>query len=622
MWALRRAANLSRGHGYRIAISCTCFAKSDVPSSKLREWNHERDCHFSGSYFLPKSFSHGPSFSANSFIWGRNLSSQAGTKSSDQEDDLEDGFSDLEVPPETDKVGGIVNKEDDELMSQGEVSENDPDEEADDSVGLSDTESDLNVEKKSRRKSSTSPLFKILMEARRQTVNSMLDKWVGEGNPLGRGEISLAMLNLRKWRFYGKALQFAEWLEANKRIEPVERDYASHLDLVAKVHGLQKAEKYIENIPESFRGEVVYRTLLANCVAVVNVKKAEEVFNKIRDLGFPITNFACNQLLLLYTRVDRKKIADVLLMMEKENVKPSLFTYRLLINTKGRANDISGMEQIVETMKGEDMEPDLLIQAMVAKHYIAAGLNEKAEAALKEMEGDDIKENRAACKALLPLYAALGKADDVGRVWKACEANPRMEECLAAIEGWGRLGQIENAEQVFESMLKTWKKLSSKYYNALLKVYANHKLLSKGKELTKKMSDSGCKIGPFTWDALVKLYVEAGEVEKADSILYKAAQQNQSKPLYSSYMAVLDKYSKRGDIHNAEKIFHRLRQIGYVGRMRQYQSLLQAYINAKAPAYGFRERMKADSMFPNKAVAAQLAAVDAFKKTQISELLD
>ncbi|XP_010907599.1 pentatricopeptide repeat-containing protein At1g80270, mitochondrial [Elaeis guineensis] len=622
MWALRRAANPMRGHTQCIAISGTYFGNLDVPSSNLRDWHHEKDHHISGCCILPKSFSHGPSISANLFIRSRNLSSQAGAKSSDRENDLEDGFSDLEIPPETDKVGQIVSKKDDELISEGETSEEDPDEAADNSLGLSDTESDINVEKESRRKRFTSPLFKILMESPRQTVNSVLDKWVEEGNPLGRGEISIAILNLRKWRFYAKALQFIEWLEAKKPNEPVERDYASHLDLVAKVHGLQRAEKYIDKIPESFRGEVIYRTLLANCVAAVNVTKAEEVFNKIRDLGFPITTFACNQLLLLYKRVDQKKIADVLLMMEKENVKPSLFTYRLLIDTKGRANDISGMEQIIETMKGEGVEPDLVIQAMVAKHYIFGGLNEKAEAALKEMEGDDIMENRAACKALLPLYAALGKADDVGRVWKACEAHPRLEECLAAIEAWGKLGQIENAEVVFENMLKTWKKLSSKYYNALLKVYANHKLLAKGKELAKRMSDYGCKIGPLTWDALVKLHVEAGEVEKADSILQKAAQQNQIKPLYSSYIAILDQYSKRGDIHNAEKIFHRLRQIGYVGRMRQYQSLLQAYINAKTPAYGFRERMKADNMFPNKAVAAQLAAVDAFKKSQISDLLD
>lgn len=170
----------------------------------MREWHHEKDHHIFGSYILPKSFFHRPSIFANSFIRSQNLSSQAGAKSSDREDDLEDGFSDLEIPPETDEVGETVGKEDDELMSERETSE---DEAAGNSRGLSDTESDINAVKGSRRKHITSPLFKILMESPRQTVNSMLDKWVGGGNPLGRGEISIAMLNLRKWRFYAKALQ-------------------------------------------------------------------------------------------------------------------------------------------------------------------------------------------------------------------------------------------------------------------------------------------------------------------------------------------------------------------------------------------------------------------------------
>lgn len=413
-----------------------------------------------------------------------------------------------------------------------------------------------------------------------------------------------------------------EWLETTKRLEYGEREYGSRLDLVAKVQGLQKAESYIDKIPKSFRGEFLYRTLLANCVAAVNVKKSEEVFNKIRDLGFAISTFSCNQLILLYKRVDRKKIGDVLKMMEREDVKPSLFTYRLLIDTKGRIHDISGMEEVLSTMKAEGIEPDLFVQAVIAKHYIFAAENQKAEELLKDIEGDDISKNRAACKPLLTLYAALGKIDDVGRIWNVCEQNPRLEECLAAIEAWGKLGKVEDAEKVFEKMMKTWKRLSSKYYNVLLKVYANHKLLSKGKELAKRMSDNGCRIGPLTWDALVKLYVEAGEVEKADSILQKASEQNQVKPLYNTYISVLEKYAERGDIHNAEKIFHRLRQVGYVGRMRQYQLLLQTYVNAKAPAYGFRERMKADNIFPNKAALSQLQAVDAFRKTQISELLD
>lgn len=599
----------------------TCCGEINISGGNAEHGGHgEGTNHVVGGCILAKPYSVEPTISARSFLWSRNLSSQAGTDSSDGEDELEDGFSDLETPPESDKVDDVVEKDAD-VSPEGEISEEELDDTAEGGLGLSDVDTESSGEKAESKRSVVLPLIKILTESPRGSINTALDKWVNEGKSLGRSEISTVLVTLRKRRFWGKALQFLEWLDANKRLDFVERDYASYLDLIAKVHGIQKAEKFIEKIPQSFKGEVIYRTLLANCVASGNIKKSEEIFNKIRDLDFPLTTFACNQLLLLYKRVDRKKIADVLKLMENENVKPSLFTYRLLIDTKGRANDISGMEELVDMMKAEGMEPDMAIQAMIAKYYIYGKLNKKAEAVLKEIEGD-VMENRNACKELLPLYAALGKADDVERIWEVCEANPRLEECLAAIEAWGKLGRIENAEKVFEHMTKTWSRLSARYYNCMIKVYARHKLLSKGKDLAKQMSENGCRIGPLTWDALVKLYVEAGEVEKADSILHKAVQQNNIRPLYSSYMALLDEYAKRGDIHSAEKIFYKLRQNGYMGRMRLYQALLQAYANAKAPAYGFRERMKADNMFPNKAVAAQLAAVDGFKKSQISELLD
>lgn len=405
-------------------------------------------------------------------------------------------------------------------------------------------------------------------------------------------------------------------------MELTERDYASRVDLLAKLRGLEKAENYIETIPESFRGEVIYRTLLANCVSQTNVKKAEQVFNKMKGLDFPLSPFACNQLLLLYQKVDKKKIADVLLLMEKDEIKPSPFTYQILIAAKGQANDIEGMDQIVETMQAEGIEPDIQTKAILAKHYAFAGLKEKAEDILREMEGENLKENMWVCRFLLPAYASMGKAEEVGRIWEVCESNLRFEDCLAAIEAWGRLKKVEEAEKVFEIMLNKWKKLSSRDYSVLLKVYANNKMLAKGKDLIRQMADSGCRIGPLTWDSIVKLYVQAGEVEKADSVLQKAVQQNNMKPMLNTYLLILNQYAQRGEIHNAEKIFYRMRQSGYVSRLSLYQTLIQAYINAKQPAYGMRERLKADDVFPNKNLASLLAQVDAFKKTAVSDLLD
>nr|XP_004499909.1 pentatricopeptide repeat-containing protein At1g80270, mitochondrial-like [Cicer arietinum] len=413
-----------------------------------------------------------------------------------------------------------------------------------------------------------------------------------------------------------------EWLESNKKLEFTEKDYASKLNLIAKSHGLSKAENYINRVPNSFRGELLYRTLLANSASLNNLRKTEDIFNKMRKLNLPVTPFACNQLLLIYKRIDKKKIADVLLMMEKENVIPSPFTYKILIDVKGMSNDIDGMDQIVETMKAQGVELDHQTQASLARHYASAGLKEKTEALLKEIEGENLKENMWVIPTLLRLYAILGRVDEVERIWKVCESRPpRIEDCLAAVEAWGKLKKIEEAEAVFEMMSNKWK-LSAKNYSILLSIYTRLKLLNKGKDLIKKMGDSGCIIGPLTWDALVSLYIHAGEIEKADSVLQKALQQNKMKPLFNTFMTIMEQHAKRGDVHNAEKIFYRLRQSGYVSRISPFHVLTQAYLNAKLPAYGIRERMKADDLFPNKALAEQLALLDPFRKTPVSDLLD
>lgn len=158
----------------------------------------------------------------------------------------------------------------------------------------------------------------------------------------------------------------------------------------------------------------------------------------------------------------------------------------------------------------------------------------------------------------------------------------------------GKLGFVEDAENIFEKMMKKWKKIPPISYNALLKVYADNKLASKGKDLAKRMSDDGCWIGPLTWDALVKLFAEAGEVEKFDCVLQieAAAWASGNRPLYSSYITLLDKYAEVSNVHHAEKIFHKLREAKYPSRVNLYKLLAKAYKNAKTPAYGLRRGCK------------------------------
>ncbi|KAL0453220.1 UNVERIFIED_CONTAM: Pentatricopeptide repeat-containing protein, mitochondrial [Sesamum latifolium] len=582
MWAVRRASIHLRNRGLSSGTARVCFGKSEIAGWCLENYNAgitKPQGKLCDGLLSSTRFYNTKSSCSKSQSEVHTFSSQAGARNSEQEDDdLEDGFSDLEKPSHTaqESTSGDESESDDDLISRSELpEEEDVAEDIQNELEALGTETDVE-EKKSPK---ISAMTKAILDAPASSVSTVLDKWVEEGNEVTQKEVSLTMFQLRIRRIFPKALQLSEWLESTKHLEFNEKNYASRLDLIAKVHGIYKAKSYLKQIPKSFRGELVYRTLLANYVSCTNVKRSEQLFNRIKELEFPMSCFTCNQMLILYKRVDKKKIADVLLLMEKENIKPTISTFQILIDVKGQFNDIMGMEEIVETLKAEGLEPNSRIQTSLARYYALGGLKDKAAAILKEMEGDDINKRR-----------------------------------------W--LKRIENAEAAFDKLLEKVKKPTSRHFAALMKFYADNKMLAKGNDLLKRMADIGCRVEPLAWDAVVKLYVGAGEVEKAVSILKKAIEDKTDRPLFSSYLSIMYKYADRGDVHSVEKIFLMMRQAGYTARLQQYQSLLHAYENAKAPAYGFSDRMKADKIFPNKALANQLARVNAFRKTELTELLE
>ena len=188
-----------RNRGFRFRASSAAFPDLELQDKAgfFDSPELKSDLHLS----FKRSY-HGKHDSANFYMVRCGLSSQAGAKSSGEEDDLEDGFSELE---KTDRANAAGDNDDDELISEPDFSDDDV-EPSKDELEISDTETDLN-QKTPSRKRVASALFNAIVAAPGLSVNNALDKWVEEGNEIDRGEVFLAMLNLRKLRMYGRALQ-------------------------------------------------------------------------------------------------------------------------------------------------------------------------------------------------------------------------------------------------------------------------------------------------------------------------------------------------------------------------------------------------------------------------------
>ncbi|GLJ08235.1 hypothetical protein SUGI_0084610 [Cryptomeria japonica] len=619
MWALRRTARhlrVPRGNGKgTLRAFANLLEKSKC--NAVQESNRVNGEGFvQGGHIIARSISYG-AYSVLVQV-GCGFTSLAGEKKEENKiegNDDDSGFSELDVALEEDTLGSQSHLAEEAMGSESEVSEGKEDQ-AD--PHLSEAED----------KEKTVKLTEAIFECSYLSVPARLDKWVEEGNILTREDVHIIIKNLRKRQMIGRALQVYQWLLAKSLFPFNENEHSICLELVAREHGISKAQEYFETIPLKMRVKKVYGKLLSKCVYEGDIKKSEEIFKKMKDAGLSPGVIEYNSLLILYKHINRKNVFSILKMMEHENVKPNSLTYNILIDCKGRAGNIVGMEQVFNKMKEDGIETDYITLSTLAKHYVHFRNLKKVELLIKELENSYMNE-RHVLKILLPLYADVGKDNEIERVWNIFESSHTifMSEYIAGIKAWGKLGNIEKAEVIFEKLLNSGKKIKSpRAYKSLLDVYANHNLSLKGMELVERMFSKGITIDPATCDTLVKLFVKSGDTEKAGAFLFEVCRGKQVKPWYKTFSRVLEEYAERGDIENSEKIFDGLTCIGYSGQLQSYEFLLQAYIKAQIPAYGFKERMLAANLYPTRRIDNLLQKVEALKedgfKNHISDILD
>lgn len=392
------------------------------------------------------------------------------------------------------------------------------------------------------------------------SIVPILDQWVQEGRPISKDQLRIFIKEFRYYKRFHHALEISLWMTDKRYCPLTSVDSALRLDLISLVHGNEEAEKFFNNIPQKIRGVEVYSTRL-NCYArAKSVEKAEAVLQKMRDLGFARETVTYNVMLNLYYQTGNREKFDALIHeMEENGIAYDRFTLGIQLSAYAAVSDIEGMEKIITKMEsGNGVVLDWIIYSNAANAYTKAGLLDKALEMLKKCEGlVSSKKRSRAYDSLLTQYAAIGKKDEVLRIWELYKKKEKIYNrgysCI--MSSLLKFDDIESAEKIFEEWESQHLQYDVRVPNFLIAAYSRKGDMESAESLLKRIVSKGRKPDYFSWFNLAEGYLKNNQTSNAFEMMKKAilACGPGWKPTSESLASFLEHLKGKGDFDKAEE---------------------------------------------------------------------
>lgn len=437
-----------------------------------------------------------------------------------------------------------------------------------------------------------------LIYAKRSAVIA-IRKWKEEGHTVRKYELNRIVRELRRHKRYKHALEVCEWMRVQDDIQLLSGDYAVHLDLIAKVRGMNSAEKFFEDIPDKLKVQTTCTALLHTYVQHKDIAKAESLMETMSECGFLKCPLPYNHMLTLYISQGQLEKVPGLIQELKKNTSPDIVTYNLELAVFALQNNVEAAEKAFLELKKAKLHPDWITFSTLTNIYIKSSLQDKAKSTLREMEKRISRKARTAYASLISLHTNLGSKDEVFRIWKEMKSifrkvNDTEYSCM--ISSLLKLDEFGDAMNLYNEWEAVSVTKDTRIANLILAAYINKNEMEKAVDFHNRMIQKGITPSCSTWELLTRGYLKQKEMDKVLEF-FKRTVTSVSKwdPDSKMVREMFHVVEEQGDIQVAEQLLVTLRHAKYVNT-EIYNALLQTYVNAGKMPMIVAERMKKDNV--------------------------
>ncbi|XP_059656171.1 large ribosomal subunit protein mL101 (rPPR4) [Cornus florida] len=438
------------------------------------------------------------------------------------------------------------------------------------------------------------------------SVRQQLNQFLKSSKRVYKWEVCKTLRTLRSRNRYYPALKLSESMERKKGMNKTVSDQAIHLDLVAKTRGISAAETYFIGLPETSKNHLTYGTLLNCYCKELMTEKAETLMEKMKELKLASSPMCYNSLMTLYTKTGQPEmITGIIQEMKACDVMPDSYTYNVWMRALAAKSDISGVERVIDEMKRDGrVVGDWTTYSNLASIYVNAGMFEKAEKALKELEKRNSSRDLSVFQFLITLYGRTGNLLEVYRVWRSLRLAFRKTaniSYLNMIQVLVNLKDLPGAEKCFREWECGCSTYDIRVANVLIGAYVKGGLLEKAEELKERARRRGGKANAKTWEIFLDYYLKNGEFKPAADCVEKAISIGRGDgkkwvPSPEIIGNMMRHFEQNKDVEGAESFLEILKKaVDEVGE-EVFQSLIRTYAAAGKTNPIMRRRLKMENV--------------------------
>jgi pentatricopeptide repeat protein len=403
--------------------------------------------------------------------------------------------------------------------------------------------------------------------------------------------------------FFFAFFQLSFWMTDRRHFHLTAGDVAYRLELINKVHGLEKAVEYFGMVPKQLMKPQCYGSLLRCYVEAKDVKKAEQLFTKIEEMGEK-SSYAYNWMMNLFLQTGQlERVHAMFQDMEEKGIKPDAFSVGSLLAAYIAAEDFEGVEKVLNKTNPHEKLLRWHGYASAGRLFMKSGMQERAAMALLEAERRiSPKNGRVAYSLLLNVYTDLEMYTEAERIWRVYKSKvpPCNSMYMSRISALLKKNDIDGAEEALkecETVCVSYK--DSRVVNLVVDAYCREGLVEKAVALVDDANKKGRRPLANTWYKLAGGFFMTGQVLKAVDMTRKAlASANPPcpwKPDLANVLMSLNHFMEQKDVDSAEEMASMLQKLVPLTRD-VYHSLLKTYVLAGKPVSDLLERMKKDGI--------------------------